>query len=65
MSLPFGTTKVGLGIIDKRRARAIDIEELTVADTTAPNLLAPPDRTVSAWRPPAPRCPWEFQPPPA
>jgi hypothetical protein len=45
VSLPFGTTRVGLGLKDRASARAIDLADLTVADTTVPALQAPLDLT--------------------
>jgi hypothetical protein len=46
VSLPFGSTRVGLGLMDRRSARGIDLVDLTVSDTTAPDLKVPADITV-------------------
>jgi hypothetical protein len=51
VALPFGPTRVGLGLIDHGKARAFDAATLTVADTTAPVLQAPPNTVVECTAP--------------
>ncbi len=47
-SLPFGGSRVGLWIVDRKLARAIDLQTVSVVDTTAPTVTAPPAKKAPA-----------------
>lgn len=44
-NLAFGNTKIGVGVLDHKRARDAVVGTVTVADTTPPILTIPPDVT--------------------